>query len=120
MEKPNRKEANMDEISKSKTRKISIAVNIILIILLISTNIWFFYKIQLLEKTVVELHSQNEKIERNVNRVDSDVDLIYSAINRLDFDVGNIYSAVNLTSSRLDYVIPLAENANRWAHSHGW
>jgi len=99
----------MDETSNSESRKSIKTGNIlyvIIIVFLILLNIWFAYKIQLLEKSVTNLQNQTKKIERDISII--------------NYDVDNIYSAVSRNSSRLDYVIPLAENANSWAHSHGW
>ncbi len=82
----------MDELSGQSHKRTGNVINIIIIIMLILSNFWFFYKIQILEDSIALLKNQ----------------------------VIAIQSDIIVLDSRLDYVTPLAENGNRWAHSHGW
>lgn len=83
---------NMNELSTQSPKRTGNVINVIIIILLILSNFWFFYKIQILEDSI-------ELLENQVFEIQSDIFVL---------------------DSRLDYVTPLAENGNRWAHSHGW
>lgn len=91
-------------LNSKRTMNTGNIVNLIIIVILISINIWFFIRIEKLDESVADLQLQNESLQSDVSRI--------------DYDVDTIYSDVNWNSSRLDYVIPLAENANMWAHSH--
>lgn len=91
-------------LNSKRTMNTGNIANLVIFVILISISIWFFIRIEKLEKSVADLQLQNESLQSDVNRI--------------DYDVDNIYSDVNWNRSRLDYVIPLAENANMWAHSH--
>ena len=82
----------VDEIVTQSPKRTGNIIMVIIIILLILSNFWFFYKIQILEERVDIVQNLTVAIQSDIIVLDS----------------------------RLDYVTPLAENGNRWAHSHGW
>jgi hypothetical protein len=69
----------------------------IVIVIIIGSQVWFAYRIYNLEKGLAAAHAKITALEGVLSKAQSDIGLL---------------------AAGLDYVTPLAENANFYAHSH--
>ena len=81
------------------------------ILILIGLVIWQFVRLDRLEKMMVTTNGTISNHEASIKGLNNDISSIYANENIMS---GNIRSL----AAGLDYVTPLAENANRYAHSH--
>jgi hypothetical protein len=73
--------------------------------------VWQFIRIDRLEKTAILTGNSISALETENRMIKSD-------IRTLSSDADRIRNNIQSLASGLDYVTPLAENGNRYAHSH--
>ena len=95
------------------------------ILILIGLVIWQFVRLDRLEKMMVTTNNTISNHEISITGLNDDISNHEASIMGLINDVSSIYANENIMSGNirslaagLDYVTPLAENANRYAHSH--
>jgi len=121
-----------------RTPSLNLSLNF-LVILLSLCLLWLVFRVNSLDKKLSLAQSDLKRLNKDIavtqidvstldmnltaTRVDvSNLNLeisdVQSALIILDGDVSTAFSAIRTLASGLDYVTPLAENANRYAHEH--
>ena len=140
-------EDHEDGLPESNRRSILFPVfSSIVIILLISAVIWLWYRLDKVEKSLIQaqgdiashsssivtmnnnigvMKSDISTIEGDISvlyaentRLDRNVGVLDAEITRLDGNIGGLSSNISGLSSDLSYVSSIASNANNYAHSH--
>ena len=106
-------------------RKFGVISLVLIIVVLISTQIWLFYRVYELELLSTEQQAKINILQSELseNRSDfvylsNELDNMRSYVNILDGDLPIVRANVSTLASGLDYVTSISENTNRWAHSH--
>ena len=95
------------------------------IVALIFFGAWLFYRMNLLEKSLTKTQNELVIMQTDLTNLQSEQTIMQTNISNtrsgmtlIQTDLSNTSSALASTINTLTYVQGLAENANRYAHSH--
>jgi hypothetical protein len=85
---------------------------------LIASQVWLFFRERQLEEDNRSAQSQITLLSSNVTLLSNRISSLESSTYNLSLKLSGQQAAISTLASGLDYVTPLAENGNRYAHSH--